>query len=1525
MRKKNLLTLFAALSVSAVFSQSIPNGGFENWTTTSCQNPQYYMSSNLQQNGGGGGLGPVNVVQTSDSYHGSFAVKLSTVLSGADTSAAYFTNGIIGNSGISGGIPINQKPNGMRLYYKCNVPVGDTALVILFFKVSGTVFSQTIQKIYGTQSTYTLLAIPLSLALTPDSLVFAAVSSNKLAGNFKGIPGSMLQIDSVSFTGISSQPANMNGDFETWQTFSVFTLQNWDISSSRINNQTTDKFAGTYALELKTSNTNNTNDSTYASSATTGHSVNNGTIGGHPYSNSTDTLIFNYKYAPADPNDSAFIMLEFKKAGVFTNNVMRLVSASASYKQVKVGFTLSPTPDSVIVYIGSSKKFNPLPISYLGADLKIDNMYFKSQASPVTSFTLPSSGCVGQAVLLTDMSGNIPTTWTWTATNGTLSNASDQNPTVTYTANGTYTVTLNTGNASGSGTPVSQTITINVTPTVTISGTTAICSGNNTILTGNGAPSFTWSANAGSATTATISVSPNTTDTYTVTGDNGTCTSTQTVTINVTATPTLIVTVTSPTVCSGTRDTLRVSGATSYTWNPTGSHATIISGIINTSGTFTVTGANGTCTSVATQVISVIPSPTITIGGTTTICSGNSTTLTGSGATTYTWSANAGGATTSTVSVNPNTSTVYTLTGTSGTCISTKTSSVNVITTPTVSITGATTICSGNSTILTGSGAITYTWSANAGSATTSTVSVNPGTTDTYTLTGDNGGGCTNVITYTLSVTPTPTVNISGTTAICSGNSTILTGSGATTYTWSANAGIATTTLFSENMGTPGATTPISSYIGFQNYGTLVFSGTGDVRATTASSGYAGASGSGNVFLTTGGSQSFQISSINTSTCSAPALSFGVYKSTITSTGSELLIEVSTDGITYNPVSMPALPTGSGTAAWYLRTISSGIPVTPNLRLRFTNTATATQFRIDDVVLTGTGSATVSVSPATTDTYTLTGSNGTCSSTKTITVNVTATPTVVISGATTVCLGNSATLTASGATSYSWSANAGSATTSTVSVSPVANATYTITGDNGGGCTSVKTYTLSVKATPTVTISGTTAICSGKSTTLTGNGASTYTWTAGPTSASYTVSPSATTDYTVTGTAVNNCVNTATVTVTVAASPTIAVNTGSICLGQQSATLTANGAATYTWAPNTGLSSTSGASVTATPTTTTHYTITGTVGTCTSTSTSTVTVNPLPVVAVNSGTICLGQQTATLTATGASTYSWSPNTDLSAPTGTTVIANPTVTTNYTITSTDINTCTTTATSTVIVNPLPVVTVTSGTICLGQQTATLTAGGASTYNWSPAIGLSSSSGTSVLSNPTVTIVYTVTGADINTCSTTATSTVTVNSLPVPAPTSNGPVCINQTLDLFANGGVSYSWVGPNTYSSNLQNPSQPNVAITASGIYTVTVTDANGCIGSDTVTAIVNGCSSLNKYADNLVSIFPNPSSGMFIVSLPDANAVASVFDLTGKKVATFNLSNTKSQIDLSAFTDGIYFIEITTAQGVFRKKITKTN
>jgi hypothetical protein len=101
------------------------------------------------------------------------------------------------------------------------------------------------------------------------------------------------------------------------------------------------------------------------------------------------------------------------------------------------------------------------------------------------------------------------------------------------------------------------------------------------------------------------------------------------------------------------------------------------------------------------------------------------------------------------------------------------------------------------------------------------------------------------------------------------------------------------------------------------------------------------------------------------------------------------------------------------------------------------------------------------------------------------------------------------------------------------------------------------------------------------------------------------------------------------------------------------------------------------------------------------------------------------------------------------------------------------------------------------------------------------------------------VYTLTVTSGAGCAATATTSVTVNPLPTPTASNNGPICAGQTLQLTGGGGGTYSWSGPNGFSSALQNPSVANVSAAAGGVYTLTVTSGAGCLATATTSVTVN--------------------------------------------------------------------------------------
>ena len=152
-------------------------------------------------------------------------------------------------------------------------------------------------------------------------------------------------------------------------------------------------------------------------------------------------------------------------------------------------------------------------------------------------------------------------------------------------------------------------------------------------------------------------------------------------------------------------------------------------------------------------------------------------------------------------------------------------------------------------------------------------------------------------------------------------------------------------------------------------------------------------------------------------------------------------------------------------------------------------------------------------------------------------------PSITFSTPNEICTGNTLTITASGADTYAWNTGAN---TNTIVVNPLTNTSYTVVATTTLGCSNTAVKTITVNALPSISIiTSNTLICSGETATLTASGVNTYSWSSGSLVSNEIVTPTTSTDYTVTGTDINGCSNIATITQSV-----------SLCTGIE--TVTAN-------------------------------------------------------------------------------------------------------------------------------------------------------------------------------------------------------------------------------------------------------------------------------------------------------------------------------------------------------------------------------
>lgn len=390
---------------------------------------------------------------------------------------------------------------------------------------------------------------------------------------------------------------------------------------------------------------------------------------------------------------------------------------------------------------------------------------------------------------------------------------------------------------------------------------------------------------------------------------------------------------------------------------------------------------------------------------------------------------------------------------------------------------------------------------------------------------------------------------------------------------------------------------------------------------------------------------------------------------------------------------------------------------------------------------TSSQSPTITTTPAMTTTYIVngTGTVNSCVGSAVKVITVSPTPTVSITGNSVICMGQTPTLTSTGANTYVWS---NSATTSSISPTISATTSFSVTGTNTvGGCTGSAMQTVTVYPNPTVSIAGSTLICSSQNVTLSASGANTYSWSSGSSSPTIVTTPFTTTTYTVTGTqTAGSCTGTAVHTVSVNPSPTLAITGNTILCKGQTTTIQASGADTFSWS-----NGVNDASVSITPTVTSILNVTGTntLNSCTTTSSVGVTVVPIPTLSISGPTAVCAGQNSTLTVSGASTYSWS-----TGSTSASIVITPTTATSFSVTGISGPGCSDSGTVLITVNPLPVITISAnptGSLCTGE-TATLTASGANTYLWN-----TSATSSVIVVSPIASTNYTVTGTDGNGCS------------------------------------------------------------------------------------------------------------------------------------------------------------------------------
>ncbi|MBA3664967.1 MAG: PKD domain-containing protein [Bacteroidetes bacterium] len=493
------------------------------------------------------------------------------------------------------------------------------------------------------------------------------------------------------------------------------------------------------------------------------------------------------------------------------------------------------------------------------------------------------------------------------------------------------------------------------------------------------------------------------------------------------------------------------------------------------------------------------------------------------------------------------------------------------------------------------------------------------------------------------------------------------------------------------------------------------------------------------------------------------------------------------------------------------------------------------------------------VNPAVAGTYTVAvTSAGGCTNVATTTVVIAQSPTSTPNNNGPVCAGSILSLTGSGGGTYAWNGPNGFTSSqqnpNINNVTTAASGLYTLVV-TVGTCTAPATTSVTVNPKPTPVAANNGPVCSGNTLNLSGNGGTGYAWS-GPNSfisslQNPVISPVAAANagvYTLTVTNSFGCTNTITTSAVVNAVPVVVVNNPTVCVNQ-TINLTSNGGSTYVWAGPNGYSSNvqNPSILNATTNMAGNYTVIVTsAGNCTNSSVASVTVYALPAPAITSNTPCAGA-TLSLSGTGGAAYTWAGPNGFSSATQNPTINNVSMAANgiYTLIATA-GTCSNSITGSITVNGLPTPVLNSNSPVCMNQVLTFTAGGGVSYAWSGPNGFAASGSNVTIpsANPNYSGVYNVTVTNASNCTATISTSATVNPLPIIA-VMGSTVCVPQSVSLTATGGTSYSWSGPQGFSSSSQFPVIPNSAPAMSGQYAVTVTDVNGCSSTSLTNVQVN--------------------------------------------------------------------------------------
>lgn len=460
------------------------------------------------------------------------------------------------------------------------------------------------------------------------------------------------------------------------------------------------------------------------------------------------------------------------------------------------------------------------------------------------------------------------------------------------------------------------------------------------------------------------------------------------------------------------------------------------------------------------------------------------------------------------------------------------------------------------------------------------------------------------------------------------------------------------------------------------------------------------------------------------------------------------------------------------------------------------------------------------------------------------------------SGSPTLCAGQSTSLsgqasggmpfTSGSAYQYSWTAGPLTATRM-VSQATAGLITYTLNAMDSYGCSSSNTIGINFTPNPSLLVSGA-SICPMQSGVLIASGASSYSWSNGATGSQISDNPLSNQQYTVIGTALG-CTSTATAAIILKPVPIAMMSSNSPQCQSGTLQLNAFGGASYQWTGPNGFTSSLQYPlinpVSVNDAGVFSVTVTALNG-CTAMASGTVAVYPQPSLSVQNATICINQPLTLSANSSASNFTWTGPGGFFSTLQNPSIPSPSLSSagNYTVKVMTQQGCVNSGMANISIIAMPNPTLSSNSpLCAGSVlNLSASGGGNGSYLWTGPAGYSSS-----LQNPSINSVTPANAGIYNLqvtagpCVVNLSQSITVNSLPTFTPTSNSPVCAQHDLKLNASAipNATFTWKGPGAYQSQNAQSTRYFCDSSFAGVYTLSVTDLNGCKNLATHTVIIN--------------------------------------------------------------------------------------